>query len=84
MMIHQASFKGLLLPRGEKSLKVQLGDVEYQVQVFEDWTVSSKTSTWRARLVGAGRLNVAGKNAEAAKVATEGLFRERTSEWRQI
>jgi hypothetical protein len=81
-MIYTASFKGLLLPQGEKQLKVPQLNTVYQVQVFEDET--PKRTVFRARLVGGGRLDVAARNAEAAKVLTEGLFKERISEWQQI
>jgi hypothetical protein len=82
-MIFQASFKGLLLPQGEKQLRVpQLNGVVYQVQVFEDATPT--TTVFRARLVGGGRLDVRSRNADAAKVLTEGLFNERMSEWEQV
>lgn len=81
-MIFQASFKGLLLPKTEKQIIVPQLNTVYQVQVFED--VRPKSTVFRARLVGGGRLDVAGRNVEAAKVLTEGLFNERMSEWEQV
>lgn len=81
-MIYQASFKGLLLPQGEKLLRVPQLNVEYKVQVFAD--ERPKGAVFRARLVGGGRLDVAARNAEAAKVLTEGLFKERISEWQEV
>lgn len=78
-MIYTASFKGLLLPKGPEYLKVPQLDIAYQVQVFED--AGPKRTVFRARLVGGGRLDVIGRNADAAKVLTESLFKERISEW---
>jgi hypothetical protein len=79
-MIHQASFKGLILPQGEKQLKVPPVNTEYQVQVFDE----GLKPIFKARLVGGGRLDVRARNAEAAKVLVEGLFKERLSEWQQV
>src|ERR1700731_2873650 len=79
-MIYQASFKGLLLPQGEKQLKVPQLNTVYDVQVFED-PVNDKRSKFKARLVGGGRLDVLAYSIQTAKVKTEGLFKERISEW---
>ena len=82
-MMYTATFKGLKLPQGEKQLKVprQL-NVTCQVQVFEDAT--PRGTTYKARIIGGGRLDVRAKTPDTAKVLTEGLFQERISEWQEV
>jgi hypothetical protein len=81
-MIYQASFKGLLLPKTEKQIIVPQLNTVYQVQVFKD--EGPKSTTYKARIVGGGRLDVRANDPDGAKVKAEGLFNERVSEWEQV